>query len=228
VPEFKWHIIVDAVPFEIQDTGIQVTPFSVHHGRIFSVAPPPAYIPSPSATSPSTPTKTTIPLPSKQLFAEGGHIRKLEKVHPYLCYGFKIGHEVVYISDVSHIPDDKWAVIQSKRSGDDRPLPVLVLDCLRLLPHTSHYGLENAVQTARRIGALRTYLVGFGHEVSHEEYVTLGEAIGGKSFDAEMLTETEKRGLALIQKGEDVWVRPAHDGLRVFVQADGRVSNESY
>ncbi|GLB36495.1 putative beta-lactamase superfamily domain containing protein [Lyophyllum shimeji] len=230
VPEFKWHIITDTIPFEILDTGIMVTPFSVHHGRIFSKAPPPAYIPSPSDTNPSTPTKPTMPLPSRQHFDENGNIEKLpeEVVHPYLCYGFKIGHEVVYISDVSHIPDDKWAVIRSKRPGDDGPLPVLVLDCLRLRTHTSHYGLEDSVKAARRIGASRTYFVGFGHEVSHEEYVTLGEAVGGKSFDVEMLSETEKRGMELIGNGKNVWVRPAHDGLRVFVEEDGRVSDETY
>jgi hypothetical protein len=27
VPDFKWHIIEDRVPFEIADTGIMVTPF---------------------------------------------------------------------------------------------------------------------------------------------------------------------------------------------------------
>ncbi|KAF8058254.1 beta-lactamase-like protein [Lyophyllum atratum] len=228
VPEFKWHIINDGVPFEIQDTGIQVTPFSVHHGRIFSVAPPPAYMPTPSGTTPSTPTKTPVPLPVKHILPNGSHVLGEEVIHPYLCYGFKIGHEVVYISDVSHIPSDKWAVIQSKRPGDDSPLPVLVLDCLRLRPHTSHYGFANALETARRIGASRTYLVGFGHEVTHEEYIRLGEAAGGKSLDLETLTETEKRGLELSGKGEDVWVRPAHDGLRVYVEADGRVYDESY
>ncbi|KAG5648258.1 hypothetical protein DXG03_006216 [Asterophora parasitica] len=231
VPEFKWHIIRDTVPFEIQDTGIFVTPFSVHHGRIFSVAPPPAYIPSPSATTPSTPTKTTVSLPSKHLFTENGIHKKPEEevVHPYLCYGFKIGDEVVYISDVSHIPDDKWDVIQSRRPGDSNsPLPVLVLDCLRLRPHTSHFGLESAVEAARRIDALRTYLVGFGHEVAHDEYVTLGEAVGGKRFDAVELTEMEKRGMELIREGENVWMRPAHDGLRVFVEGNGGISDESY
>ncbi|KAF5377211.1 hypothetical protein D9615_006324 [Tricholomella constricta] len=230
VPEFKWHIINDTVSFEVHDTGIQITPFTVHHGRIFSVAPPPAYIPSPSATHPSTPTKATVALPSKHFFPENGIHKNPEEevVHPYLCYGFKIGKDVVYISDVSLIPDDKWDIIESRQPGDDSRLPVLVLDCLRLRPHTSHFGLESAVDAARRIRASRTYFVGFGHEVAHDEYVTLGEAAGGKCFDVDMLTETEKRGMALIRKGENVWVRPAHDGLRVFVEADGRVFDESY
>lgn len=28
VPEFKWHIIEDRVPFEIGNTGIRVNPFA--------------------------------------------------------------------------------------------------------------------------------------------------------------------------------------------------------
>ncbi len=28
VPEFKWHIIEDKVPFEIEGTGITITPFA--------------------------------------------------------------------------------------------------------------------------------------------------------------------------------------------------------
>jgi hypothetical protein len=28
VPEFQWHVIDDQVPFQIQDTGIYVTPFA--------------------------------------------------------------------------------------------------------------------------------------------------------------------------------------------------------
>ena len=28
VPEFKWHIIEDKVPFEIEGTGIKITPFN--------------------------------------------------------------------------------------------------------------------------------------------------------------------------------------------------------
>ncbi|KAG6891073.1 hypothetical protein C0995_014162 [Termitomyces sp. Mi166 len=219
VPEFKWHIIKDNVPFEILDTGIQVTPFAVHHGRVFSVPPPLAF--KPSATTLSTPTTPLYELLSNQKKPVD------EVINPYLCFGFKFGHEIVYMSDVSYIPDDKWPIVES-RPPNGKALPVLVLDCLRLRPHTSHFGLENAVDTARRIGATRTYLIGFGHEVAHDDLVTLGEAAGGKSPEAETLTETVKAGLKLIRQGEDVWVRPSHDGLRVFVGGDGRVHDSSY
>ncbi|RDB29497.1 hypothetical protein Hypma_015168 [Hypsizygus marmoreus] len=229
VPEFRYHIINDSVPFEIQGTGIEITPFSVHHGRLFSVAPLPEYIPSPVATMPSTPTKSSVLLPSKQLLFDNPAQKQHEVIHPYLCFGFKIGNEVVYISDVSHIPEDKWRIIQSRLlPSENSPLPVLVLDCLRLRPHTSHFGVEGSVETARKIGASRTYLVGFGHEVAHDEYITLGEAVGGNRKEVDGLTDTEKKGMELIREGAQIWLRPAFDGLRVFVERTGRVWDESY
>lgn len=177
-------------------------------------------MPTPNATMPSTPTQMTSP-PAMPLALPG------ETIHPYICWGFKIDDSVVYLSDVSHIPDDSWPVLESV-SGK---LPVFVLDCLYLQPHTSHYGLAQALATARKVAARRTYLVGFSHAVSHNEYVTLGEAIGGKLIeDKSQLTDKEQEGLAIIEEGEGekVWVRPGHDGLRVCVDCQGAVSDDSY
>lgn len=108
-------------------------------------------------------------------------------------------------------------------------LPVFVLDCLSLQPHTSHFGLADALIVARRMAAQRTYLTGFSHLVTHEDYVTLGEVIGGRIItDSERLTTQEREGLALIDDGAHVWVRPAHDGLRIFISKEGEVTDESY
>lgn len=228
VPEFKWHIINDSVPFEIQDTGIQITPFSVHHGRIFSVAHPTVSLPSPMATKPSTPT---IPCeeqeqPSLKLITSSNNQEQVPPIHPYICFGFKVEDAIVYISDVSHIPEDTWPILETRLA--DQSLPVLVLDCLRLAPHISHVGLEGSVEIAQRIHASRTYLTGFSHDVAHDEYVTIGEAVGGIDKDVRLLTETEKSGLALVKEGATFWLRPAHDGLRVFVESDGSVRDETY
>ncbi len=55
------------------------------------------------------------------------------------------------------------------------------------------------------------------------------EAAGGKAKgDGEDLTESERKGIELIQGGEQLWVRPAHDGLKLFVSEDGSVHDESY
>lgn len=195
----------------------------VHHGRIFSTVPPPAYVPTPTATMPSTPTKTLISLPCRHLLPLESGIkngREEEIIHPYICFGFKIAEQVVYISDVSYVPDDVWPIIEST--------PVAVLDCLRLRGHTSHLGLEGSIETARRIGAQRTYLTGFGHEVTHDEYVMIGEILGGATKPAEEMSATVRKGVGMIGPGRDVWVRPAHDGLRVFMEGRGVVRDESY
>ncbi|KAF5355768.1 hypothetical protein D9756_004045 [Leucocoprinus leucothites] len=239
VPDFKYHIINDKEPFEVEGTGIEITPFAVHHGRIFSKVPPPAYVVTPTATLPSTPTNSGINLPSRESSpsptlekqrTEKAIARKIEQgqgetIHPLLCLGFKIQEQLAYISDVSHIPDHVWDILRSGTSG---PLPALILDCLRLRPHPSHLGIADSMRIARRVGATKTYLTGFSHDVAHEEYVTITEAVGGILKDEETLTESERNGIELVQGEQQLWVRPAHDGLRLFVSEDGSVHDESY
>ncbi|KAJ7225927.1 hypothetical protein GGX14DRAFT_641931 [Mycena pura] len=49
IPEFVWHVCIEnALPFEIQDTSIMVTPFLVHHGRLFTTPTPLSAPPAPS------------------------------------------------------------------------------------------------------------------------------------------------------------------------------------
>lgn len=131
----------------------------------------------------------------------------------------------MYMSDVSLIPEDAWRVIESGRQK-----PVLVIDCLRLRGHTSHLGVGEAAAAIRRIGAQRSYMTGFNHEVSHEEYVRMGESAGGREERDGELGETERGGVELMRggmEGEVRWVRPAHDGLRVVVSG-ARVWDETY
>lgn len=101
------------------------------------------------------------------------------------------------------------------------------------------------------MNALRTYLTGFGHEVAHDEYVTLGEFVGDGRKKAianghgdaggGCLTENEQQGIELLKEERKevqerekcevvrpIWVRPAHDGLRIRLTADGEVNDETY
>jgi len=229
VPEFVWHIIEDKVPFEINDTGIFVTGFSVHHGRIFSPVPSPAFMFTPegtgTTTTPSEPLEQALDL----LSVNGSAQKKNDDIiHPYLCFGFKIQDEIVYLSDVSHIPEDAWAIIHNKKGREGRPLPLCILDCLHLSPHTSHFGLHESITAARQISATRTYLTGFSHKLSHDEYVKITEVVGGATVDESSLTDMEKQGLELIETGgEAFWVRPAHDGLRVILD-EGVPRDDTY
>lgn len=224
VPDFEWHIIEDKVPFEIKDTGVQITPFIVHHGRLFTTDPPPAFAPTPCATQPTTPSLSGKSSPVRPL---SGTCRSdaPPKIHPYLCFGFLIQDTIIYISDVSLIPDDTWALLELAK----KPMPVLVLDCLRLRSHTSHMGIQEAVATVRRLNPSRTYLTGFSHDISHDEYVTIGRAAGGdEPKDTTHMSIMERRGAEMIREGKPVWIRPSHDGLRVFVSSDDSVLDETY
>jgi phosphoribosyl 1,2-cyclic phosphate phosphodiesterase len=44
---------------------------------------------------------------------------------------------------------------------------VLVLDALRLRPHPTHFSLDQAVATAQRIGAGRTFFTHMCHDLGH-------------------------------------------------------------
>jgi len=223
VPEFKWHIIDDRVPFEIEGTGVHVTPFNVHHGRVFSTLPPPEFtFRTPSSSLSPTPDPPGTPM---EVGSPPRDLNIPQPIQPYLCFGFVIQDCVTYISDVSHIPDDVWAFLKSGRIP-----PVFVLDCLRLQPHTSHLGIAQAVTIAREMGAQRTYLIGFSHEVSHDEYITLCEAVEGKTkaLPQKKLSPVEEEGMKLIPTGKSAWIRPAFDGLRVLISGDGEVRDKGY
>ncbi|KAI0274895.1 beta-lactamase-like protein [Gloeopeniophorella convolvens] len=245
IPEFKWHIFEDKVPIDVADSGIFFTPFEVQHGRLWAAAAPPAFSPTPVGTTPSTPTQVPstpkgsstptpllappiVPGPSpRRPLASANDGEGVPELHPYLCHAFKIQDSVIYLSDVSWISEESWAVLSQPSINDpSHQYAVAIVDCLRPIAHISHYGIREAVNVARKINAQRTYLTGFGHEVSHEEYVTIGEHVGGKVIDSP--TEKEKLCIGLVDEGKKVWLRPAHDGLRFVVSDDGRVEDNSY
>jgi phosphoribosyl 1,2-cyclic phosphodiesterase len=148
------------------------------------------------------------------------------KVTPYIANGFLIQGSLIYISDVSFIPEETWALLEESRERNGQ-LSVAVIDCLRPEKHTSHFGLKEAVSTARRIGAMRSYCVGFGHEVPHAAYEKIFGAVDGQD-DRDGLTTTEQHGIGMIELGDPIWIRPAYDGLQVTVSEGGIVNDNGY
>ncbi|KAF8323034.1 hypothetical protein DL93DRAFT_2128431 [Clavulina sp. PMI_390] len=142
---------------------------------------------------------------------------------PFRSFGFKFSDQLIYISDASHIPDEAWQVIKSGTS----PPAVCVLDCLQLQPHPSHFSFAQSVAIGRRIGATRTYLTGFCHAATHNEYVVMSEAVSGAIKSASEMAALHAKGFPLIAPDSASWVRPAHDGLKVSVKGDA-VSDTSF
>jgi len=216
----------------------------VQHGRLWAAAAPPAFAPTPAITTPSTPTKIpTTPKAgssasllappvapaqaSRQPLASVNNGQGVPELYPYLCHAFKIQDCVIYLSDVSWISEESWAVInQPSVNNPSHQYAVAIVDCLRPIAHISHYGIREAVNVARRINAQRTYLTGFGHEVSHEEYVTIGEYVGGRGINNP--TAMEKYCMDLVDEGEKIWLRPSHDGLGFEVSSEGVMKDNSY
>lgn len=75
---------------------------------------------------------------------------------PVLGFRFE---SFAYLTDCNSIPEPAWPML--------RDLDVLVLDALRLRPHPTHFSLGEAVETAARIGAARTFFTHMCHDLGH-------------------------------------------------------------
>jgi phosphoribosyl 1,2-cyclic phosphate phosphodiesterase len=79
--------------------------------------------------------------------------------------GFRFGN-VAYCTDTNGIPETSWPLLEG--------LDVLILDALRPRPHATHFGLDEAIEAARRTGAKRTYFTHCSHEL---EYTATNERL---------------------------------------------------
>ena len=146
---------------------------------------------------------------------------------PYKCFAFIVNNALLYMSDVSNIPDAAWQTISNppKRPvfaadpvfADLQPTyQVLVIDVLRPEPFRSHFGLDQAIQTARRLGTPKNYMIGFGHDLNHEDWVKIGELIG-EGCPKDGLESVIEEALDFVSEGKPVWIRPAYDGQLIHI-----------
>jgi phosphoribosyl 1,2-cyclic phosphate phosphodiesterase len=103
--------------------------------------------------------------------------------HGYLrVFGYRFG-PIAYITDVKSVPPSADPLL--------RDLKVLVLNSLWWRPHPTHLSIREAIATAERLGAERTFFTHLTHETGHAE-----------------LAEQLPAGIA-----------PAYDGLTIEVSA---------
>jgi phosphoribosyl 1,2-cyclic phosphate phosphodiesterase len=98
----------------------------------------------------------------KPFHAAGVEIIPLHLIHGTIpTLGFRIG-PLAYLTDCSYIPDQTIAKLDG--------LELLILDCLRPKPHTTHLHVEASLEYARRIRAKHTVFTHMGFELEYEEF----------------------------------------------------------
>ena len=84
-------------------------------------------------------------------------VTPLEVIHgklPVIAYRF---NDFAYATDLNFISEETIARLQD--------LDVLVLDCVRIKPHSTHLGLNEALEYIERIGPRRAYLTHLNHDI---------------------------------------------------------------
>ncbi|MDR3118369.1 MAG: MBL fold metallo-hydrolase [Mediterranea sp.] len=70
--------------------------------------------------------------------------------------GYRIG-KLAYITDMTTLREESYRQLAG--------VELLILNALRITPHSTHQNLEEALETSRRIGARETYLIHMSHQM---------------------------------------------------------------
>lgn len=110
----------------------------------------------------SKPQLTIHPISSEPFEVLGTQITPIRLLHGphFQVLGFRIGN-IAYCTDTNKIPDESWPRLEG--------LDCLILDALRHKPHATHFGLDEAVAVAKRVGARQTVFTHISHDLDHEE-----------------------------------------------------------
>ena len=101
----------------------------------------------------------TVHAGAKFCIGDGLEITPLEVIHgklPVIAYRF---NDFAYATDLNFISDETIDALQG--------LDVLVLDCVRIKPHSTHLGLNEALEYIDRIKPRRAFLTHLNHDVMY-------------------------------------------------------------
>ena len=99
---------------------------------------------------------------NRMFFASGVPIQAISLDHgSEQVAGFRIGN-FAYLTDFHRISEDSLNLLK----GLDR----VVIDCLRLEPHSTHVNFDQSLDYATRIAAKQTYLTHLGHDFDYGKF----------------------------------------------------------
>jgi phosphoribosyl 1,2-cyclic phosphate phosphodiesterase len=99
--------------------------------------------------------------PGRAFQLHGLDITPIELYHGKIpILGYRINN-TAYLTDCSFIPPNSHKRLDG--------LELLILDALRIKPHSTHFCLEQAIQAARAIGAKRTLFIHMNHKLEHTQ-----------------------------------------------------------
>ena len=110
-------------------------------------------------------------------------ITPLEVIHgklPVMAYRF---NNFAYATDLNFISDDTIAALQG--------LDVLILDCVRIKPHPTHLGINEALAYVERVNPKRALLTHLNHDVMHERDSKLLPANVQFAYDGLVITDQQ-------------------------------------
>ncbi|MCQ2604431.1 MAG: MBL fold metallo-hydrolase [Spirochaetia bacterium] len=74
--------------------------------------------------------------------------------------GYRID-DFAYLTDCNYVPESSFQLLKG--------IKVAVIDGLRFRKHTTHFTIEEAIETARKIKAETTYLIHMCHDIDHDK-----------------------------------------------------------
>ncbi|MEN9658624.1 MAG: hypothetical protein RL571_2089 [Pseudomonadota bacterium] len=133
------------------------------------------------------PVLTLHPVGERTFEFAGTAIEPIPLMHgKWPILGYRIG-KVAYLTDVSEIPATSLAKLQG--------LDIVLLDCLRRVPHPTHFSVDQAIAAAKQIGAKQTVMIHMTHELEYHalsQELPAGMVVG---FDGMRLVSEAGAGL---------------------------------
>ena len=108
-------------------------------------------------------------------------------------------HSIAYLTDCSFVPENSIELVKNN-SGI---LEHLVIDGLRLEPHSTHFSFEQALEAAQKMNPRNVYLTHITHNMSH---VQIEDYVKSILWKFPLLKKNTENGF---------YIGPAYDGLEL-------------